>query len=151
MTRVGETGGRFWGSGKELSGFRNVPENFANQPALRDEAEMAAVGAIRVRTDDKDFPGLRVDLLDLFNHCTVKGVFKNYDIAWFERTQNVRDTGGNHVISLVVFGCQAVPSDFDEFEHFLNDEREALGLASPTHNTYRTNFRKEPHSVILCP
>ena len=78
---AGEMGGRFWGSGKGLSRFRDMPKNFASQPTLRDGAKVATVSAFRVRANDKDFLGLRVDLLDMFDHCTVNRMFENHDIA----------------------------------------------------------------------
>ena len=78
---------------------------------------MAAIGAFGVRADHKDFPGLGVDALDAFDHCTVNRMSKYDDIARFERTQNEKPSNDNQVIPLIVFGCQAAALNFDEFEH----------------------------------
>ena len=83
---MGEIGGRLWGSGKGLSNFGDMPENFAFQPALRDGAKVAAIGAFWMRPDDKDFPGLGINLLDLFDHCTVNRMLEHHDITRLERT-----------------------------------------------------------------
>ena len=84
MAKVGEMGGRFGESGKRLSRFRNMPEDFARQPALRNWAKMAAVSAVRMGSNDKDFPSIRVYISDLFDHCTVNRVLKNHNIPRFE-------------------------------------------------------------------
>ena len=85
MAKVGEMGGRFWGSGKGLSRFRDMPKNFASQPTLRDRAKMTAISAFGMRSDDKDFPGMRVGVFDFFDHCTVNRMLENYDITGLER------------------------------------------------------------------
>ena len=117
MARDGEMGGRFSGSVQGLSGLWDMPENFASQPTWGDGAKVTAVGALGMRADDKDFPGLGVNVLNLFDHCTVNRMLENDDIPRFERTQNKGERGSDHVISCVVFGCQAVARDFNEFEH----------------------------------
>ena len=84
IAKVGEIGGRFWESDKRLSRFRDMPENLARQPTLRNRAKMAAVGAVGMGSNDKDFSGIRVYVFDLFDHCTVNWVLKNHDIARLE-------------------------------------------------------------------
>jgi hypothetical protein len=115
MTSLGEMKGRLWGLGKDLSSFRDVPEYFAGQPVLRDRAKVATVRAFGMCAYDKDFSGLRVDLLDLLDHCTVNRMFKYDLITWFKGTQDQRDCGGDQEIPLVVFGFHAVTADFDKF------------------------------------
>ena len=63
MASFGEIKGRFWGFGKDLSGFWDVPEYFAAQPALWDGAKVAAVRTVGMCAYDKDFSDLRVELL----------------------------------------------------------------------------------------
>ena len=117
MAKVGEMGGRSWESGKRLSGFRDMPENLTRQPTLRNRAKLAAVGAVGMGSDDKDFPGIRVYFFNLFDHCTVNRVFKNYDIARFERTNDKGDGCGDQIIAMIVLRFQAAASYFDEFNH----------------------------------
>ena len=117
MANAGEKSGRFWGSGKGLSGFGNMPENFAFQPALLDGAKVAAVRALWMRADDKDFISLEVNILDLFDHCTVNRMLKDNYISRFEPRNSVRVGNDKNVIALVIFGGQAFAADFENFEH----------------------------------
>ena len=84
MAKVGEMNGRFWESGKRLSWFWNMPENFTNQPTLRYSAKMAAVRTVGMGSNHKDFPGMRINIIDLFDHCTVIRMFKNHNIPRLE-------------------------------------------------------------------
>ena len=90
-----------------------MPENFAEQPTLRDGAKSPAIGALGVCTNNEKLPGLRVDALNSFDHCTVNRMIEDHDIPRFKRPQNKRECSNNYVISLIVFGCEAVAFDFD--------------------------------------
>ena len=117
IAKVGEIGGRFWESDKRLSRFRDMPENLTRQPTLRNRAKMAAVGAVGMGSNDKNFPGIRVCGFDLFDHCTVNRVFKNYDITRSERTKNIGNSCGDQIIAMIVLRFEAAASNFDEFNH----------------------------------
>jgi hypothetical protein len=96
---------------------RDMPENFPCQPTSRDRPKRAAIGALGMRANDKEFSGLWIDALNLFDHCTVNRMFENHDIPQFEPPQNKREMRDNNVIIRFVFRSEAVASDFDEFEH----------------------------------
>lgn len=117
MAKVGEMGGRFWESDKRLSRFRDMPENFALQPTLRNGAKMAAISAVRMRSNDKDFPGMMINVFDLFDHCTVNRVFKNYDISRSERMKDEGNGCGDQIITMIVLRFEAAACYFDEFDH----------------------------------
>ena len=117
IAKVGEIGGRFWESDKRLSRFRDMPENLARQPTLRNRAKMAAVGTVGMSSNDKDFPGMKIDFFDLFDHCTVNRVFKYYDITRSERTKDKGNSCGDQVIAMIVLRFEAAASNFDEFDH----------------------------------
>jgi hypothetical protein len=117
MAKVGEMGGRFWESGKRLSRFRDMPENFALQPTMQNWTKMAAVGAVGMGSNDKDFPGIRVYVFDLFDHCTVNRVFKNYDITRSDQTKDQGNGCRYQIIAMIVLRFEAAASNFDEFNH----------------------------------
>ena len=104
IARVGEIRGRCDVSGKGLSRFWNMPENFASQPTFGDRSEMSAVDALGMPTDDKDFIGLGIGFLHLFDHCTVNRMFENHDIPGLKRTQNQGNRRDDQIISLFIFG-----------------------------------------------
>ena len=68
---------------------------------------MAAVGAVGMRSNDKNFPGMMIDVFDLFDHCTVNRVFKNYDISRFERTKDEGNGCGDQIIAMIVLRFEA--------------------------------------------
>jgi hypothetical protein len=117
MAKVGEMGGCFWESGKRLSRFRDMPENFTRQPTLRNWTKMTAVGAVGMRSNDKDFPGMRIGVFDMFDHCTVNRVFKNHDITRLKRTKDNGYGSGDQIIAMIVLRFEAAASNFDEFDH----------------------------------
>ena len=81
---VGGMGGRFGELGKGLSRLWNMPENFASQPSFGNRTKVAAVRALWMCADDKDFIVLGIDVLDAFDHCTVNRMFEDHDITRFE-------------------------------------------------------------------
>lgn len=119
MASKGGNGGFLGGSGKMLSGIWDVPEDFAIQPAWGNRTKVTAVCAIEMSSNDKELAGQGVNILDLFDHCTVNRMFENDDITRSDRTQQIRDVGDDQVISLIIFGFQTVPGDFDQLEHRL--------------------------------
>ena len=78
---------------------------------------MAAVCAVGMGSNDKDFPGMRVDIFDLFDHCTVNGMLKNHNIPRSERTEDKGDGCGDQIITMIVLRFEAAASNFNEFNH----------------------------------
>jgi len=94
-----------------------MPENLTRQPTWRNRAKLPAVGAVGMGSHDKDFPGIRVYVFDLFDHCTVNRVLKNHDIPRSERTKDKGNGCRYQIIAMIVLRFEAAARNFDEFDH----------------------------------
>ena len=94
-----------------------MPENFARQPTLRNRAKLTAVRTVGMGSNDKDFPGIRIDVFDLFDHCTVNRVLKKHDVTRLEWSKDKGDSCGDQIIAMIVIRFEAAASNFDEFDH----------------------------------
>ena len=95
----------------------DMPDHLTGDSFLEDGSKIPAVAAVNLRAEHPERPATIHHLMDTLDQGTITGLAKDDHIACPDSTRRKGNIRNQHIISIPIFGRQALAADFAKMKH----------------------------------